>query len=285
MAKGCALLKKKPRFSLILTVGLAGACFLSGCLYTTHHFNSGRLLEAGRTSLALGAGRSRTVDYGCPDGNWNSFIYESEDSTGSRCLRWRDGYAMPDTLSYVHGWNAAWKGSLGYRLGVHGPFGPFAGAEIGLHLEAPTNPATAEFDVKVGLPVPGNRPYHHSLSAGFGIGAWADNSYFCEYALSRAFGASDLFVNYRATYLATQITYLKGAEDKRRFDSRQRFINQASAGFYWRLPDIPVLPDFAVPLVILTYPLAPTGEDKPPPEYLLDDHVWDFGFGIGWNFR
>lgn len=218
--------------------------------------------------------------------------YEAKDSAGTHCFQpapVSDSIGnttfRSDSVPHVHAWSSTFKGSLGYRLGVHGPFGPFAGAEIGLHLEGPTNPASAEFDLKAGLPLPKGLPFHHSLSAGLGIGAWADNSYFGEYALSRAFGANDLFVNYRATYLASQLSDLDGSESRRHFKSRRRLIHQASLGFAWNLPDIPVLPDFIVPLVVLTYPLAPVGTGTPPPDYLLDDHVWDFSVGMGWNFR
>jgi hypothetical protein len=273
----------------------AAAFLLTGCLYTTHHFNTGRLLEPGETSLTLGAGPFHSLDYGCPDvpnGVFYEGIDESTDSTGTHCMRYRSVFdsagntvGRTDSVPHAHAWKSTLKASLGYRLGVHGPFGPFAGAEIGLHLEGPTNPASAEFDVKVGLPMPQGRPFHHSLSGGVGIGAWADNSYFGEYALSRAFGASDLFVDYRATYLASQLSDLKGSESRLHFGTRRRLIHQASLGFLWALPDVPVLPDFVVPLVVLTYPLAPVGTDTPPPDYLLDDHAWDFSIGMGWTFK
>ena len=275
----------------------AAACafLFSGCLYTTHHFNTGRLLEPGTSSLTLGAGPFHSLDYGCPerpDGFFDGGTYEAKDSTGVHCMQsssFRDSIGnmeyRSDSVPHVHSWNSTLKGSLGYRLGVHGPFGPFAGAEIGLHLEGPTNPASAEFDVKLGLPLPKGIPFHHSLSGGLGIGAWADNSYFGEYALSRAFGASDVFVNYRATYLASQLSDIEGSESRRHFRSRRRLIHQASVGFLWTLPDIPVLPDFIVPLAVLTYPLAPVGTDTPPPDNLLDDHVFDFSVGMGWTFK
>jgi len=273
----------------------ACALLFNGCLYTTHHFNTGRLLEPGTSTLTVGAGPFRSLSYGCPElpqGDYTESIYEIKDSTGTHCRHYQytrdgsgNGSSQDDSVPHVHSWNSTLKGSLGYRLGVHGPFGPFAGAEIGLHLEGPTNPASAEFDLKLGLPVPKELPFHHSLSGGLGIGAWADNSYFGEYALSRAFGASDLFVNYRATYLASQLSDISGSESLRHFQSRRRLIHQASLGFMWTLPDIPVLPDYIVPLAVLTYPLAPMGTDTPPPEYLLDDHVFDFSVGMGWTFK
>lgn len=272
---------------------VAVAFLFTGCLYTTHHFNTGRLLEAGTSSLTLGGGLSRSLAYGCPDSpSGNGGSYEATDSVGVHCMQDHSSrdpsgnfVGRSDSVPHVHPWNWMPKGSLGYRLGVYGPFGPFAGAEIGLHLEAPTNPASAEFDMKIGLPLPKGIPFHHSLTGGLGIGAWADNSYFGEYALSRAFGSNDLFVNYRATYLASQIVDIMGSESRRHFQSRRRMIHQASLGFFWTLPALPVLPDFLVPLVVLTYPLAPVGSGTPPPDYLLDDHAWDISVGMGWTFK
>jgi hypothetical protein len=293
-SEGTRLRKQFYWYAVRLPAWTACVFLLSGCLYTTHHFNTGRLLEPGQSSLTLGAGPFHSLDYGCPEasGAYNYGTYEITDSTGTHCMgstQFIDSIGnmnyRSDSVPHVHAWNSTLKGSLGYRLGVHGPFGPFAGAEIGLHLEGPTNPASAEFDLKLGLPLPKGIPFHHSLSGGLGIGAWADNSYFGEYALSRAFGANDLFVNYRATYLASQLSDLDKSESRRHFQTRRRLIHQASLGFLWTLPDIPVLPDFLVPLVVLTYPLAPVGTDTPPPDYLLDDRVWDFSIGMGWTFK
>jgi hypothetical protein len=191
---------------------------------------------------------------------------------------------LKDTLPYIKTWSRSFKTSLGYRLGISGRWGPFTGAEIGLHLEAPTNPVTGEFDMKLGLPAPKKFHVHHSLSAGWGIGVWADNSYFLEYALSHSLGESSLFGNYRATQLASQISDLGNAEKNRKFDSHQRLIHQASIGFTWSLPEISILPDFVSPQVILTYPMGPTGDGKIP-EYLLKESVWDLNMGLGWRFK
>ena len=270
--------------------GAASAFLLSGCLYTTHHYNTGRLLEPGSTSVTLGYGRTQAPGYGCPHGT----LYEDKDSLG--VLQCTTGFGPYETDSAGRGSQkplveaggptsaSVTQASLGYRLGVHGRFGPFTGAEIGLHLEAPTNPASAEFDLKLGLPMPGARPYHHSLSLGWGIGAWADNSWFAEYAASRSFGENDLFFNYRGTWLATQLSDLNGSESRHRFRVHRRFIHQGALGFLWTLPEIPVLPDFVAPEAVLTYPLAPMGEDAVP-AFVLDDRAWDFNFGFGWHFR
>ncbi|MDB5103739.1 MAG: hypothetical protein JWP91_1428 [Fibrobacteres bacterium] len=265
---------------------------MSGCLYSTAHFNSGRLLEPGRSSLTLGGGRFRSFTFGCNEPGSYGMTSESRDSLGIHCVTYREtiqdstgGYRTEsDTTAPKAFWTSVSSYSIGYRLGILGQWGPFPGADMGLHLEAPTNPATGEFDLRLGLPVPAGIPFHHSLSAGWGIGFWADNSYFLEYAFSHAWGENDLFFNYRATRLATQIPDLADAVDERVFASERRLIHQASAGFRWELPDIAMLPDFLIPQAVLTYPLGPNGASKVPKE-LLDDRMWNVNLGMGWHFK
>lgn len=279
IARRCGL----PRISALL------ALLLSGCLYSTQHYNSGRILDPGRTSVTLGAGQQRGFKYDCAQ---DYSIWWGLDSTGTRC---RGSEYVPDagggqgayierTKPAIRTNTSSPKASLEYRLGLHGRWGPFPGFDGGLHLEAPTNPASGEFDVKMGLPAGRRSAWAHSLSAGWGIGLWADNSYFLEYALSLPVFRHALFGNYRATYLATQASDLKEAETRRRFDSRRRLIHQASLGFLWNLPELAVLPDFLAPQVNLTYPLAPAGTDRIPAA-ALDDRQWDASLGFGWNLR
>ena len=92
-------------------------------------------------------------------------------------------------------------------------------------------------------------PYFHSLSGGWILGSWADNSFFTEYAASRAFGAGDpahaLYASYRLTYLATQLGEAVRTDTLvNRFDHHRRFAHQASAGFNFRMPAIPASAGF-----------------------------------------
>ncbi len=264
---------------------ILSACFLlSGCLYTTHHFNSGRILEPGQTAVTMGYGNTPTYTTGCSLPN--SHMYE--DSAGvSHCQQWMsEAEGVP--LDSVDRDPIVRKGSVpkvsfGYRLGVRGPWGPFTGLEMGWQLEVPTNPMSAEFDLKFGLPFPGHPAFRHSLSAGWIVGMWADNSWFSEYAVSRAFGGSALYGNYRLTYLATQSQDLETSLEKWHFQSHQQFIHQAAVGFYWKLPDIVLLPDFLSPQVIATFPVVPPFNTVP--KSLLDDYEWNLNFGFGWSFR
>ncbi len=269
--------------SVMLFLLPALACLLSGCLYTTHHFNTGRLLDPGQTSVTIGYGRTPLYSVDCASRRDEVMT----DSTGTRC---RDPYAGngngPDTTSRdpLLTTEIMPKVSFGYRLGVRGPWGPFTGVEMGWQFEVPTNPMSVEFDMKVGLPVPAKHPaFRHSLSAGWIIGMWADNSWFSEYAASRAFGEHALYGNYRVTYLATQPDEVGKFAAKGHFGSSNRFAQQASLGFYLKLPEIFLLPDYLSPQATFTMPVVPPFTSIPHP--LLDDYEWNVNFGFGWNFK
>jgi hypothetical protein len=296
--KGRFLRTVFPGRAARFAAGAACALIFAGCLYTGQHFNDGRLLSPGNTSVTLGAGMYRHFEYGCPelpqitvfDGAGTPYGYDFKDSTGLHCVQSRGIRDTSGVYTYHNDTVAPRlasaplpKASLGYRLGVAGRLGPFPGADIGLRLEAPTNPVSGEFDLRLGLPAPGDIAWRHSLSAGWIIGVWADNSWFLEYAWSHDWGPTAVFANYRATLLATQFADLGDAEDSRRFASRRRLIHQASLGWMWNLPAVPALPDFLAPEATLTYPLAPEG-DKPIPDRYLDEHVFEFSLGIGWRF-
>src|SRR5688500_18016875 len=218
---------------------------LSGCLYSSHHFNSGRVLEPGNTAVTFGWGNLKLNERNC---DYEQGFQEERESAGTfRCIRWRwdgsqaqSGDTMAPSISQVK----IPKLSLGYRLGVRKAWGPFTGIEIGWHLEAPTNPGSAEFDMKFGLPGSGSGRFHHSLSGGWIVGAWSDNTFFGEYAASRAFGSGDsahaLYASYRYTRLATQPDDAFRSDSLGfRFGSKTRIAHQATLGFHWRLPAFP----------------------------------------------
>ncbi len=273
-----------PKFSLsrLLTAiaalsGLAALASLSGCLYTTHHFNNGRLLEPGETALTLGAGRAHFYSDHCPD-------YYDRVSVGNggqdKCVA---GFkSPPDTVSPDLEDVATPKVSLGYRLGIRKQWGPLTGLEMGWAVEMPTNPATLEFDLKAGLPIPKDWKASHSLSAGWGVGMWADNSWFLEYAASRSYGPHALYANYRYTWLASQPQDLDSSFNAWKFVSHKRHVQQAAFGLFLRLPKIVIIPDYVSPEVVATFPLiAPFSQVDNPrlPEYQVN-----FNLGFGWNF-
>jgi hypothetical protein len=257
-------------------IALAAFCaFLAdGCLYTTHHYNSGKLLEPGRTSITAGYGNQPYRTPHCPD---NSDLQPSGNET--LCVQAGSG----ETVAPVYTPGNTPTFSFGYRLGVREKWGPFTGAELGWQIEAPTNPGSVEFDFKLGLPVPAGLPMAHSASAGWIIGMWADNSFFFEWAGSHAFGSHYLFGNTRVTWLATQPDAVFEDAGKFRFHQDKRWVWQGSLGFRWRWADIPVLPDCLIPLVTASYPGVPSlGNSVAPP---ADGVQWNYSLGFGWEFK
>jgi hypothetical protein len=264
---------------------------LAGCLYTTHHFNSGRLLEPGETAVTFGMGKAYFYEEACPDGYRD---YVPAHGAEPRCRSEKSLYGgiVEDTAGGAAAADSirpmglrkstSFKGSLGYRLGVRKRWGPLTGIEMGWSVEAPTNPMTLEFDVKAGLPLPARWQAAHSLSAGWGIGAWVDNSWFVEYAASRAFGDDAVFLNYRYTRVATQPEDLDSSFDAGRFVPLPGSAHQWAVGWYHKLPAIPLIPDHLVPEVTATLPVYLYGARVPAAARPAVD--FNFNLGMGWDF-
>jgi hypothetical protein len=275
---------------------------LCGCLYTTHQFNTGRTVPAGASSFTMGVGKQKYVEQSCP--------YIVKDSTshsnpGGRywgylgsdgMCRYEseiyhfhiDSFPEPDTIikKPVISKNSIPKISLGYRLGVRDKWGPFTGVDIGIHFEAPTLIASALFDMRLGLPPLPLRNVHHAVGIGFIIGAWADNGYFADYAISKILGEIEAYAHCRAIYHNTLITQLEEIIENYKIPHKQRWVGQLSTGAKWTLPEIRLIPDVLIPHIIATYPmvysdleLEPT-EDNPYRKKL----EFKFNLGMGWNF-
>ena len=246
-------------------MALAQACVLSGCLYSVHHFNTGETLGAGKSEATLGAGRQPL---------WS--CSPAPPDTGSVRLACNEDGSGTEKVSE----SFLFKGSVDYRLGIKNNLGPFPGVELEWHVEGPSNPATMEFGLNLGLPSPTS--FRHKLGAGWGIGAWADNSFYLEYALSKNWGRTLAFGNARVTWLATQIGDVMSQNFADPLPSRQRLVLQSGLGLRFRLPNWKVVPDFVIPQVNLTWPQVPSGDqsfrgqDIPPLQ-------WDANLGLGWS--
>jgi len=244
---------------------------LTSCIYSTHHFNSGKLLKAGETQVTLGLGHQ-------PLYNCANQVADSLNSGEQACR-------VPNTLgaNELVEQRSLVKGSLNYRLGIRDNWWIFPGAELILHIEAPTNPATLEFGLKLALPGFSQKGFFHNATAGWGVGVWADNSFYGEYAVAKQWGPSLLFFNTRATYLATQINEVLSEEFENSLPSHQKWILQTGFGLHYTLPDIPIIPDVMIPNLNLTFPQVASGQKK----FLSEDTekvLWDFNFGFGWMF-
>lgn len=221
-------------------------------------------MPEGHGEATLGLGRQPRWECSAPADSIRPRACD-EDGSGRETVRKSDGP----------------QGSLDYRLGIADRFGPFPGAELQWHLEAPTNPASLEFSLNLALP--GFAGARHMAGAGWGIGAWADNSLFLQYAISRRFGLPLFFADLRLTLLATQLPRVLKDDFARALPSDRVLVAQTGFGFRVPLPRWPVAPDFLAPRFNVTYPQVPAGDrdfrraDIPPLQ-------WDMALGMGWDW-
>jgi hypothetical protein len=233
-----------------------------GCLYSVHRFNTGMVLPEGKTQTTLGAGRQAM---------WRCAHSQADSSAAP--------HACGDSAGESVSKSQVFKGSVDFRLGLANHLGPFPGAELEWHLEAPTSPASMEFALNLALP--GGEAFHQAVGAGWGIGAWADNSVFLEYAASRRMGRPLFFGNARVTWLATQIEEVLGEDFAAPLPSHRHLVAQTGAGVSLRLPDWPVVPDFVIPQVNATFPQVPAGDGRfRAGEIPLVQ--WDMSLGFAW---
>lgn len=235
-------------------------------MYSTQRFNTGLILPAGKSEATLGAGRQTL---------WRCADYQSDSATGKRvCNADESGQERVTSLGIF-------KGGLDYRLGLRDSVGPFPGAELQWHMEVPTNPVSMEFALNLALPA--SLDWHHALGFGWGVGAWAGNSYSLEYAASRSLGAWLLFGNLRATYLATQIGEVLEGDFSQPLPYHPRWVFQSGGGLRWQWPNWVLAPDYVIPAFNLTWPQIPAGEQKFKRKD-IPGVQWDLHLGLGWGF-
>lgn len=261
-----------PLPTLQRLVALTFLVFLQGCLSSWIRMEDGTVLLPGRSDFALGMSSVPRVHEECPLG------FRERDSHGrAYCLDFRGlndfgGYDWTyDTLPAIQRQDRSPIFGLTWRLGAFGPFGPFTGLELGLHAEAPNNPVTQEFRVALGLPG-SDSSFAHSAIAGWGTGAWADNSWFLQYAASRTWKPWRVFGSVRGTLQGTQI---EDAVEADRFQHKRTWDLQTTLGGRLALPQAKVLPDWL--LVAATADLTHAGLPEVGEPRQIE------GFGIAWT--
>jgi hypothetical protein len=260
-------------------------CFpLTGCLYTVQRFNDGTILPPGASDVTLGIGGTSTWSVDCPDG-----YYES----GSDCVRYRytGYYSNPnppryDTTKPQLTESPLTQVHLGWRLGVRKEWGPFTGAEIGWNLDVPTEPATMEFYGRLGLPGFSDTSVAHSITAGWGIGAWVDNSWWLEYSISRRLGPLRPWIGGRALLQGTRFSELS-TDDGDALVSNRHLIWQGFGGASLSLGEIPVIPDWIAVEGTWTTPGVRSGltSDKALRYRIADKNDFGVHVGFGWRFN
>lgn len=239
----------------------------------------GTILAPGRSEFAIGMSSVPSVYEDCRSGDLD------RDSLGkSICVDYYgydDGQQWfwgIDTLSTYNREERRQMFGLTWRLGAFGPFGPFKGLELGLHAEAPNNPVTQELRIAVGLPGP-DSVLAHALIAGWGIGAWADNSWFLQYAASRSWNRWRVFGSVRGTLQATS---LEDAIKSDRFHHKQTWDFQTTLGGRMTLGEAQVLPDWM--LLAVTANLSHAGLPEMAGSKQIPGVGMAFTSGLGWSW-
>ncbi len=281
----------------ILTLGL----LFSGCLYSTHHFNTGRTVPAGVSTFTMGFGTQRFTSEHCPEivknktaeNPWGDYYYGYLDWEDHIC-HYSSGFgydpfddtSRPDTFTTDPSLNKTIlpKFSLGYRIGVRDSWGPFTGVDIGFQFEAPSFYATALFDMRLGLPRLPIKNVHHALGAGFLIGAWADNGYFGDYAISKSFGKNELYSSFRILYHNTLITQMEDMAENFKIPHKRRWVYQSALGGKWVLPELKIMPDFLTPQFTATFPTVHVTSDERGDNLYRKKIELKFNLGMGWDF-
>jgi hypothetical protein len=242
----------KKTVSLLKSIVIAAFFFFSGCNYSTHSFNNGKLLDPGETMTTCSAGMRG--------------FYKLTGDTLYPGYYDRSGWVMdtliipPDTNLFYH-----WSAAFDFRLGVlsRRPFGK--GLEIGLLIETPVQYARnigmvplLQFDGRFGLPrcSLANSAYSHDLSIGWIMGQWVDNSWFIEYAGGLEYRTCTPYFNVRMTRVGTDANAAGKTFGDTDFLTYKRngWNARACTGLSFKLPAMPVLPDFIVPEIALFYP-------------------------------
>lgn len=253
----------------------------------------GTVLAPGRSDFSIAVGSVPRTTYDCGQGDFGKYL--GKDSTGRIvCEEWyyRARYQEEyyDSVAQVHhGGYYTYDGgrnyfepkidtdrelhvALNWKLGVLGPFGPFTGMQVGMQMEAATAPITQEFHVAIGLPG-SDSSIAHSIAAGWGVGMWADNSWFLQYAASRRFGTCRVFGSLRGS-LQPSVNTMDLDEGK--FKSDRSWDFQAAGGLKVPLGNVVVLPDWAG--LGVTLDLAHSGY----PSFDMDELRQESGIGMAW---
>ncbi len=260
--------KTKMSFSLITRSFIGFAVVfsfftLSGCLATTQNFKTGEVLKAGKYQNVFGVGLPQPY-----------FFCEKEfENSNDTCVEISKELILPV--------------GTGFRLGLRDEWGPFMGAELGYYFQVANSGA---FDLTLALPkTDSSIGFYHSIALGWQWGFWTDNSWFMEYALSKKWGATKLFANYRGIIQSTSLGDLAFEDTKSENNNRDIFthnrswVNQLTTGIEWDLPEIYIIPDvihisffYQNPTRGFNTPLAE--QDKLPQSFST------FNLGMKWNY-
>lgn len=189
---------------IVLWGGVFFTFFFNGCLYSVQHFNHGKTVQAGDLELQVSAGIENVQNWSCQDMHK---VYHGDTWYGCESYDYTSLDFVKDTIvDPVESIDNQFVFAFSYRHGLMDSLWIFPGLDMGLMSEIHEDEMLLEYDVRVGMPVfSGWEQWHHSISVGWIIGWWVNNSWFVEYAISRKFySALYLFGSYRALSLSKE---------------------------------------------------------------------------------
>ena len=260
---------------------------LQGCLSTWIRMEDGTVLQPGKSDFSVAYGTVPRPSYKCSGSGYANLQVSSGDIV---CEEYNYDWRLTDTGYVDLSTRTITPASrrdvrephfgFAWRLGLLGPFGPFAGLEAGMQAEGATNPMSQEFKLALGLPG-SDSLVAHSLIAGWGIGMWTDNSWFVQYAASRRFGQWRFYGSTRATLQATQP---QSTLDTTMFVHKRSWDYQIAGGVKVHLGEVRVIPDWllagaTVDLGHSGYPTFDVSEARQPSGIGVA-----YAIGMGWTW-
>ena len=285
---------KRRVATIAVALGTALATLtLSGCLSSTlQHYNDGRTLATGitddtwglvRTTMTVCAGETKRGSSGLMECQLDTVV-KTIIPNGTAVYS-SENLPKDTTITAV---NTApmYQLMTSWRLGVRDSWGPFTGVDLGWAIEFP---GTLEFDGRLGLPGPApEASWRHSMTLGWGIGNWADNTWYAEYGISNQLSESALlFGNLRESILSTQISDLEMEQTQSRlFANHRRLLSQASFGMRFGPFKKGLLPKFYTFGAHFGTPVVPFlggASSKTADAHGYPLFSYAFGLGLSWR--
>lgn len=262
--RGC-IRRPLPLTILYLLTIVVLSLLPTGCFFSSHSFNHGKLLNPGesKTTLSFGTFRRTILQ------QKNTWPIETFDTLLFRQSAYRWSYALGLLDRHPFG--------KGFEIGLafEGSYYSYRD-QWGHEMLASSQSPQMEFFGRFGLPalVLERCLYHHNISSGWSLGYWIDNGWFLEYAAGLQFGRFIPYIASRVTVTATDIFQNNDSPtDTNFFNKHDRsFMIRNSVGVTCILPKYFLAPDHISPEVTVVYP---------DPQFRKP--CFTFQIGLGWH--
>jgi hypothetical protein len=254
--------------------------FLCSCI-GTQRMNTGRVVPSGHHQISWGIG---------PDILYDCMLDAATDpATGNVwCESEGNSYlGSNDTIKRYYYPSV----SREYRVGLRNKWGPLRGLDAGYYLQFMLPPVLG-FDIRAGLPGLDTNYFAHSLSLGWDIGSWADNSWFATYAISFAYQNLVLYSNWRAIWAASRLSEFDPEgnyweeyynEESIDYDKKNRshsksWVHHFTTGIEINLGDHFLLPEAIALQVVAAFPYYSTMVRFKKNQVPSVIYLWNLGF-------